>query len=68
MPNPARICGSCAGMAEAVGQVARAARLDAEPAAHSSPEKEVTDERLAADENLVGQNVGRADLEPPRGE
>ena len=52
-------------MAEAVGEIARAARLDAETAADPPAEQEVADERLAADQDLVGQDVGRADLEAP---
>ena len=52
-------------MAEAVGQVAGAARLDPEAAADPAAEQEVADERLAADEDLVRQDVRRADLEAP---
>src|SRR5436305_37332 len=53
-------------MAEAVGQVGDAARLDAEAATDAPSEQEVADERLAADEDLVGQDVRRPRLEPSR--
>ena len=52
-------------VAEAVGEVAGAARLDPEAPADAAAEQEVADERLAADEDLVGQDVRRADLEAP---
>ena len=65
MPKPARICGSCAGWPKLSGEVAGAARLDAEPPADAAAEQEVADERLAADEDLVRQDVRRADLEAP---
>ena len=51
---------------KAVRQVAGAARLDAEAAADTPSEQKVADERLAADEDLVGEDVRRADLEPSR--
>ena len=44
-------------VAEAVGHVAGAARLDPEAPADAPAEQEVADERLAADEDLVGQDV-----------
>ena len=50
-------------VAEAVGHVAGAARLDAEAAADSPAEQEVPDERLAPDEDLVRQDVRRPGLE-----
>src|SRR5690348_3285730 len=52
-------------MPEAVGEVAGAARLKPETPADTSSEEEIADERLAADEDLVRQHVGRADLETP---
>src|SRR5581483_1987852 len=56
------------GMPEAVRLVAGARRLDAETAADAAAEKEVADERLAADEDLVREDVPRARLEPSGGE
>jgi hypothetical protein len=53
---------------EAVGQIAGAARLDSEAAADAAPQEKVAHERLGADEDLVGQDVGRADLEAACGE
>src|SRR5437899_6390610 len=50
-------------MSEAVGEVAGAARLDAETAAHPPSQQEIANERLAADEDLVRQHVRRPDLE-----
>ena len=50
-------------VAEAVGEVAGAARLDPEASADAAAEQEVADERLAPDEDLVGQDVRRAGLE-----
>ena len=52
-------------MAEAVGEIAGATRLEPEAPADAAAEQEVTDERLASDEDLVGQDVRRADLEAP---
>ena len=51
------------GVTEAVGEIAGAARLDFEPAADAPSQQEVSDERLAADEDLVRQHVRWADLE-----
>ena len=55
-------------VAEAVGHVARAARLDPEAAADAPAEEKIADERLGADEDLVGQDVRGTDLEPAGGE
>src|SRR5205814_6780377 len=44
-------------VAEAVREVARAARLDAEAAADPATEQEVAHERLSSHEDLVGQDV-----------
>ncbi len=52
------------GMAEAVGEVAGAARLDPEAAADAPAEEEIADERLAAHEDLVGKDVRGAGLQP----
>src|SRR5256714_5409313 len=52
-------------VAETVGEVAGAAGLDAEAAADAAAEQEIADERLPADEDLVGQDVRRPDLEAP---
>ena len=51
-------------MAEAVGQVADRRRRRAVPLAHGPPVQQVAHERLRADEELVGQDVARAGLEP----
>ena len=51
-------------VAEAVGEVAGAARLDPEAPADAAAEQEVADERLASHEDLVRQDVRRAGLEP----
>src|SRR5919201_2683729 len=51
-------------MAEAVGLVSRRRRLDAEPAADVPAEQQVAYERLAADEQLVGEHVPWPCLEP----
>src|SRR5262249_16943164 len=51
------------GVAEVVGEVAGAARFDPEAPADATPEQEVADERFAADEDLVREDVRRAHLE-----
>jgi hypothetical protein len=55
-------------VAEAVGQVPRRRGTTSEPLAYGAADQQVADQRLAADQELVGQHVTRTDLDPPGGD